>query len=171
MTVVILTIHSLIVLALIGVVLLQRSDGGALGLGGGGGGGGGFMTGRGAANALTRTTAILAALFFATSVILAIRAGTGDNSDAVLDELTGAETEAPAPEPRSVGDMSAEDLLNSIGSEEDAAPETTEDLLNAEGVDAPEAQAAPAGESSDTPENAGEPQPETQDDASQEPNQ
>lgn len=62
MTAVILTFHVLIVLALIGLVLIQRSEGGALGMGGGGGGGG-FMSGRGAANALTRTTSILAALF------------------------------------------------------------------------------------------------------------
>lgn len=172
MTVVILTIHSLIVLALIGVVLLQRSDGGALGLGGGGGGGGGFMTGRGAANALTRTTAILAAAFFATSVVLAIRAGTGDNSDAVLDELTGAETQAPAPEPQSSGEMSTEDILNSLGAEDETAPapETTEDLLNAEGVDAPAAQEAPAGEA-DAPENAGQPQPETDETTTDGPNQ
>jgi len=119
MTAVILTIHSLIVLALIGVVLLQRSDGGALGLGGGGGGGGGFMSGRGAANALTRTTSILAALFFATSIVLAIRAGGGDNADAIADELTATGEEADgtvgaAPvDPR---ELSAEDLLNSLDS-------------------------------------------------------
>ncbi len=53
MQTVLIVIHLFIVLALIGVVLLQRSEGG-LGLGGGGGGGvGGFMTGRGQANALT----------------------------------------------------------------------------------------------------------------------
>ncbi|HEX2725547.1 MAG TPA: preprotein translocase subunit SecG, partial [Beijerinckiaceae bacterium] len=57
MQTVIIVVHLFIVLALIGVVLLQRSEGG-LGLGGGGGGGGGFMTGRGQANALTRATAI-----------------------------------------------------------------------------------------------------------------
>jgi preprotein translocase subunit SecG len=70
MQTVIIVVHLFIVLALIGVVLLQRSEGG-LGLGGGGGGGGGFMTGRGQANALTRATAILAALFFLTSIVLA----------------------------------------------------------------------------------------------------
>ena len=58
MQTVIIVVHLFIVLALIGVVLLQRSEGG-LGLGGGGGGGGGFMTGRGQANALTRATAVL----------------------------------------------------------------------------------------------------------------
>ncbi len=60
--------HVLIALALIGVVMLQKSEGGALGMGGGGMSG--FMTGRSTANLLTRTTAILAVLFFATSIIL-----------------------------------------------------------------------------------------------------
>jgi len=61
MTAVLLIIHMMIAAAMIGVVLLQRSEGGALGIGGGGGG---FMTGRGAANFLTRVTAGLAAAFF-----------------------------------------------------------------------------------------------------------
>ena len=74
MTTVILLIHVMIALALVGVVLLQRSEGGALGIGGGGGAGGGFMTGRSAGDALTRTTAILAACFFATSMTLSILA-------------------------------------------------------------------------------------------------
>lgn len=69
MTTVLLVIHIMIALALIGVVLLQRSEGGALGIGGGGGG---FMTGRGAANLLTRVTAGLAAAFFATSLLLSL---------------------------------------------------------------------------------------------------
>jgi preprotein translocase subunit SecG len=62
---------------LVGLVLLQRSEGGALGIGGGGGGG--FMTGRGAANLLTRVTAVVAAAFFATSIVLTLiaRQGTG----------------------------------------------------------------------------------------------
>jgi preprotein translocase subunit SecG len=71
MATVLLIIHIMLALALIGVVLLQRSEGGALGIGGGGGGGG-FMSGRGAANFLTRATAGLAAAFFATSLILAL---------------------------------------------------------------------------------------------------
>ncbi|GJL91775.1 preprotein translocase subunit SecG [Hyphococcus sp.] len=151
MTAVILTIHSLIVLALIGVVLLQRSDGGALGLGGGGGGGG-FMTGRGAANALTRTTSILAAGFFATSLLLAVRAGSGENDDRVIDELTGANNAAETAQPVDAGDLSADDLLNSLRAEE-AAPDasstdapTTEDLIEDLGVDAPAADSAPASE-------------------------
>jgi preprotein translocase subunit SecG len=63
----------MIAVTLVGVVLLQRSEGGALGIGGGGGGGG-FMTGRSAGNALTKTTAVLAACFFATSLALSILA-------------------------------------------------------------------------------------------------
>ncbi len=78
MIAVLLAFHVLFALALIGVVLLQRSEGGALGIGGGGGGGGmsGFMTARGSANLLTRATAILAALFMATSLALVILSGT-----------------------------------------------------------------------------------------------
>jgi preprotein translocase subunit SecG len=85
MIAVLLTIHVIIVLALVGVVLMQRSEGGgALGMGsGGGGGGGGLMTGRGAANALTRATTILAALFFVSSLSLAV----------VTDRLTESEAE------------------------------------------------------------------------------
>ncbi|MDJ0613045.1 MAG: preprotein translocase subunit SecG [Rhizobiaceae bacterium] len=83
---VLIVIHLLIVVALVVVVLLQRSEGGALGIGGGGGGGGGFMSARGAANALTRTTAILAACFFATSIALGILSGV-DGGSSVLDNL------------------------------------------------------------------------------------
>ena len=69
METIVIVIHLMIVLALVGVVLLQRSEGGGLGIGGGSG----FMTARGAANALTRATAILAAAFFATSLGLDIQ--------------------------------------------------------------------------------------------------
>jgi preprotein translocase subunit SecG len=68
-----IVVHLLIVLALIGVVLLQRSEGGALGIGGGGGGG--FMNSRGTANVLTRATALLALGFFVTSLLLSVLAG------------------------------------------------------------------------------------------------
>ncbi|MEX6633971.1 preprotein translocase subunit SecG [Hyphococcus lacteus] len=168
MTAVILTIHALIVLALIGVVLLQRSDGGALGLGGGGGGGG-FMTGRGAANALTRTTSILAALFFATSLILAIRAGGGESADDIADDLTGTPgVEAVQENPD--GDIRAEDLLNSL---EIDADETTdaEALIESMGGEVPQAgeqtppaaDTAPAGDSENAPADAdAEPETETE---------
>ena len=96
----VLTVHILIALALIGVVLLQRSEGGGLGIGGGGGGGagGGFMTARGTANLLTRVTAILAACFFATSLVLAIMAGADRESVSIIDEVIN-ETPAPSSGP------------------------------------------------------------------------
>lgn len=97
MTTVFLVIHILLALALIGVVLLQRSEGGGLGIGGGGGAGGGggmsgFLTGRGTANLLTRTTAILAAGFMLTSITLTILAGGG----APGSITEGLGSEAPA---------------------------------------------------------------------------
>ena len=97
MQTVIIVVHLFIVLALIGVVLLQRSEGG-LGLGGGGGGGGGFMTGRGQANALTRATAILAALFFVTSLALAWISSHGSAPRSILERnAPGAPASQPAP--------------------------------------------------------------------------
>ena len=94
----VLTIHILIALALIGAVLLQRSEGGGLGIGGGGGAGGGFMTARGTANMMTRVTAILAACFFGTSLILAIMAGGQQDSSSIIDEVIN-ETPVPASGP------------------------------------------------------------------------
>ncbi len=84
---IVLVIHLILAIALVGAVLLQKSEGGALGMGGGGGGGmGGFMTGRGAADLLTRTTAILAACFMATSLILAILAADDRTRGSILDK-------------------------------------------------------------------------------------
>src|SRR5688500_5049729 len=84
METVIIVIHLLVVLALVGVVLLQRSEGGGLGVGGGSG----FMTARGAANALTRTTAILATAFFITSLALSLLARYyGNDPLDILDRL------------------------------------------------------------------------------------
>jgi preprotein translocase subunit SecG len=75
-----------IAVALIIFVLLQRSEGGALGIGGGGGGGfGGLFSPRGAADTLTRTTAILAALFFLTCLGLNLLALHGRNEQSILD--------------------------------------------------------------------------------------
>lgn len=84
MQTVLIVIHLLVVLALIGVVLIQRSEGGGLGIGGGGGGTGGFFTARGTANVLTRATAILALLFFITSLALTIVAGWGRSPGSIL---------------------------------------------------------------------------------------
>ena len=97
---VIIVIHLLVVLALIGVVLLQRSEGG-LGLGGGGGGGvGGFLTGRGQSNAFTRATAILAAIFFVTSLTLGILASRGTAPKSLFE---GGSPGSPASPPTGGG--------------------------------------------------------------------
>lgn len=85
----ILVIHLLIALALIGSVLLQRSEGGALGIGGGGGGGGGMFSARGAGSALTRATAILAAGFFITSLTLTIMSARKSAPTSVFDSVPG----------------------------------------------------------------------------------
>ncbi|MFK7901606.1 MAG: preprotein translocase subunit SecG [Nitratireductor sp.] len=87
METVLIVIHLMVVFALVVVVLLQRSEGGALGMGGGGGG---FMSARGAANALTKTTALLAATFFATSIALGIYANVNESSVDVLDNVQSA---------------------------------------------------------------------------------
>jgi preprotein translocase subunit SecG len=115
MQTVLIVIHLMVVIALVGVVLLQRSEGGGLGIGGGSG----FMTARGAANALTRATGILAIAFFATSLGLSLlarygerpmdifdrapvsgeqnggAAGSGSGSGGVLDKLGGNNKAAP----------------------------------------------------------------------------
>ena len=99
MSTILLLIHVMVAVALVGVVLLQRSEGGALGIGGGGGG---FMTGRSAGNALTKTTAVLAACFFATSLALSILASRQAPAPTVLPAGGGGLTPlqipgAPAP--------------------------------------------------------------------------
>lgn len=99
METVLLVIHLLIALALVGVILMQRSEGGALGgLGGGGGSFGGLFTARGSANFLTRTTAILAICFLSTSLLLAILAGY-DGGGSVLDRVPTAPVEPASPAP------------------------------------------------------------------------
>jgi preprotein translocase subunit SecG len=102
---VLIVAYLLIVLALIAVILLQRSEGGALGIGGGGGGG--FMTARGSANLLTRTTAILATLFFATAIGLTILAEFDRSTSGILERASQTEDGA-AP-------TSVLDALNSLG--------------------------------------------------------
>ena len=92
---VIIVIHLMLVLALIGVVLLQRSEGGGLGIGSTGG----FMTSRGTANVLTRATAILAGLFFLTSLLLSILAGVGHKPTSILEGGQSAPTAPGAPPP------------------------------------------------------------------------
>jgi len=95
MITVILVVHILLAVALTGVIMVQKSEGGALGMGGGGGMSG-FMTGRSAANLLTRTTAILAACFFATSIALALIQSHERTSTSIIDSGTPPASSAPA---------------------------------------------------------------------------
>jgi preprotein translocase subunit SecG len=100
MQTVILVIHMLVALALVGVILIQKSEGGGLGIGGGTMGG--FMTARGSANLLTRVTAILAGCFFVLSITLAVLAGNARQSKSIFDQpapTTSEQPAAPAAEP------------------------------------------------------------------------
>lgn len=89
---VLLIVHLILALALIGVVLLQRSEGGGLGIGGGGG----VMTGRSAATALGKLTWAFAIAFIATSITLTIIAAKNSADSSVLDRLQDAPVPAPA---------------------------------------------------------------------------
>ncbi len=92
MQTVLLVVHLIVALALIGAILLQRSEGGALGIGGGGGGGGGnLFSSRGVGNALTRTTAILGLCFFLTSIGLTLLAIQGRSGGSAFDGATPTE--------------------------------------------------------------------------------
>jgi preprotein translocase subunit SecG len=97
MITVILVVHLLLAMSLIGVVLLQKSEGGALGMGGGGMSG--FMTGRTTANLLTRTTAVLAACFFATSITLAVLAAHQRAPHSIIEQPGPGEGPAGLPAP------------------------------------------------------------------------
>ncbi len=98
METIVLVVHLLIAVALVGVVLIQKSEGGGLGIGGGTMGG--MMTTRGSANLLTRTTAILAGCFFVTSITLAILAGNHRSSESIFDTVPATEQPAvPAGQP------------------------------------------------------------------------
>jgi len=92
MQTVFIVIHLMVVAAMIGLVLLQRSEGGGLGMGNSGG----FMTSRGSANVLTRGTAILAAIFFATSLTLSVLAGWDRKPHSILEGSGPAGPSAPS---------------------------------------------------------------------------
>jgi preprotein translocase subunit SecG len=99
MQTVIIVIHLMVVSAMVGVVLLQRSEGGGLGMGNTGG----FLTSRGSANVLTRTTAMLGAVFFATSMVLSILAGLDRKPHSILEGSSPASQQAPAGAPQPLG--------------------------------------------------------------------
>ena len=122
---VLLVAYLLIVLALIAVILLQRSEGGGLGMGGNAGG---LMTVRGSANLLTRTTAILATLFFVTAIGLTIFANFNRTASDILNSAAQPGEAAPA---------TVLDALSQMGGSTLALPTTSSE---------PAAKAAPSSE-------------------------
>ncbi|WP_037153747.1 preprotein translocase subunit SecG [Rhizobium freirei] len=132
MQTVLLVIYLMVVVALIGVVLIQRSEGGGLGIGGGSG----FMSARGTANALTRTTAILAALFFVLALgmnvlsrfearptdILNRIPSTSGQGNGILDSLGGQKGSAPATTPAKPADNSGVPNGGAVAPQSQATP-------------------------------------------------
>jgi preprotein translocase subunit SecG len=164
MTTVVIVVHLMVVLAMIGVVLLQRSEGGALGIGGGQGA---FLSGRSAGNILTRSTAILAVAFFATSLGLALISKYQSRPADILEKIPGQSTpatttQAPVPAAPTGAPATAEDLLKQLGGEAKPAggPQTPP---STNGATTPTAPAAPA--PATTPAPASTPAPAAQDSA------
>jgi preprotein translocase subunit SecG len=93
MIILLFVVHVLIAIALVGVILLQKSEGGALGMGGGGMSG--FMTGRSTANLLTRATAILAAGFMTTSILLVVLHNRERAPQSIIEQGAPAAPAAP----------------------------------------------------------------------------
>ncbi len=129
METVLIVIHLMVVVALVGVVLLQRSEGGGLGIGGGSG----FMTARGAANALTRTTGILAVAFFVTSLGLSLMARYGERPTDILDRI---------PEQSQPGTSGGRGVLDQLGGADTPAQPAAPSADNA--ANPPASGAAPA---------------------------
>jgi preprotein translocase subunit SecG len=121
MLTVLIVIHLMIVMAMIGVVLLQRSEGGGLGIAQTGG----FLSSRGTANVLTRTTAILAAAFFLMSLTLSVVAGYGHHERSILQNTgTQPAEQAPAGAPAPLGGQGG-GVLNQLQKQGTQAPPAT----------------------------------------------
>lgn len=112
---IILAIHLIIALVLIGAILLQRSEGGALGIGGSGGGGGNLFSARGVGNGLTRATAVLAVAFFITSITLTVLATRKGPDGSIIGNQPAAAGEAA---PSGAGEA----VLPKLGQETPAKP-------------------------------------------------
>jgi preprotein translocase subunit SecG len=108
MQTVVIVIHLMIVVVLIGTVLLQKSEGGGLGMGGGAG----FMSSRGTANLLTRTTAILAVGFFVTSLVLSWLAGLNRTPSSIIS--TPASQSQPAGSAQPVAPPTSGGVLDTL---------------------------------------------------------
>jgi preprotein translocase subunit SecG len=120
MQTVVIVVHLMIVIVLIGAVLLQKSEGGGLGMGGGAG----FMSSRGTANLLTRTTAILAVGFFATSLLLSWLASLERKPTSIIGSQPPAQTQpggaTPVVPPTSGGGVL--DTLKKADEQQNQAP-------------------------------------------------
>jgi preprotein translocase subunit SecG len=118
---VLLVVHLIVALVLIGLILLQRSEGGALGIGGGGASGGNLFSARGVGNTLTRATAILAVAFFCTSIALTLLATRSGPTGSVFDNAPAQQGgTAPAQEGTGTGGS----VLPNIGQQKPADPAT-----------------------------------------------
>ena len=95
MQTVVIVVHLMLVAALIATVLLQKSEGGGLGMGGGGG----FMSSRGTANLLSRTTAVLAVGFFLTSLVLSWLASYDRKPSSIIDGTPASQSQPATPAP------------------------------------------------------------------------
>lgn len=116
---VILIVHLILALCLIGVVLLQRSEGGGLGMGSsGGGGGGGVMTGRQAASALGKMTWLFAIAFIGTSILLTVIAAKNSAGTSVVDRIA----DTPVVEETTEAPISGADLLPPAASDAPVLP-------------------------------------------------
>ncbi len=116
MLTVVLVIHLLLTLALVGLVLLQKSEGGGLATGGGASGGANFLSGRAAGNILTRATVILAVCFMVTSILLAVMASMRSRGeDDLLKALTRfQQTTAPVTAPTASPSVPAGPVTDSV---------------------------------------------------------
>lgn len=141
---VLLVAYLLIVLAMIAVILVQRSEGGGLGMGGGTGG---FMTTRGSANVLTRTTAILAALFFVLAISLTVVKSIDKGSTAILDSAAD-QTENTGVDPTGADQTQPANVLDALNQLQQQtsgdAPATTDTTPATTTTDAGAATTAPA---------------------------
>jgi preprotein translocase subunit SecG len=133
---VVLTIHLILALLLIGVVLLQRSEGGGLGMGGGGTG---AMSARGAATAMTKVTWLLAIAFIITSITLTILATRGAERGSVVDSLDAPASET-APAAPATGGLLGTDLLPPTAGDAPATPPRADEPV----AEPPATDAAPA---------------------------
>lgn len=132
MELIVLIIHLLVCVCLIGLVLLQRSEGGALGMGGGGGGS--LMSGRGAADALARMTSVAGGFFLATSLGLTVLSGAAaspSNNSSVFDNILPRQEESIQPAAPATGDAAPADQPESTTPDptESSAPQASDTRL------------------------------------------